>query len=238
MKTKLTILFLLFALIGLSAFYYFQRDSQVSITETLTGKRTTADVIALYGDSARSRLITYFRKAGLSYPPKQMTFLGMKDEHTLELWGSNGNEQSRFIRSYDIQKLSGIAGPKLREGDRQVPEGIYKITGLNPNSAYHLSMKLNYPNAFDRLHAKQEGRTEPGTNIFIHGKAVSIGCLAMGDSVIEELFVLAHDTGVDSFTVIIAPYDPRLKKLEYDGETQPAWVKELYQDISREFANY
>ena len=57
-------------------------------------------------------------------------------------------------------------------------------------------MKLDYPNAFDRLHANAEGRTQPGSNIFIHGKAASIGCLAMGDAAIEELFLLVSDIGI------------------------------------------
>jgi murein L,D-transpeptidase YafK len=74
-----------------------------------------------------------------------------------------------------MKRASGKAGPKLREGDGQVPEGIYRIDGLNPNSSYHLSLKLNYPNDFDLEQARTEGRTELGGDIFIHGKAVSIG---------------------------------------------------------------
>jgi L,D-transpeptidase catalytic domain len=85
-----------------------------------------------------------------------------------------------FIHSYSVLVASGHNGPKLREGDRQVPEGFYRITSLNPNSSYHLSIKLNYPNAFDQQHADEEGRDRLGGDIFIHGKAASIGCLAMG----------------------------------------------------------
>jgi murein L,D-transpeptidase YafK len=113
-----------------------------------------------------------------------------------------------LIRDYYIQVASGGAGPKLRQGDRQVPEGIYRIVKLDPNSHYHLSMKLNYPNEFDLLHARQDGRKAPGSNILIHGKAVSIGCLAMGDEAIEELFVLTEHVGVEKVKVVIAPHDP------------------------------
>ena len=161
--------------------------------------------------------------------------LALKDTAQLEVW-AGPKEDPTFIRSYEIKALSGVPGPKLREGDRQVPEGIYKIEGLNPNSSYHLSMKLNYPNSFDLKHAKAEGRREPGTNIFIHGKAVSIGCLAMGDRAIEELFVLAHDTGRHNVRVIIAPADPRKSSLVVDKH--PSWVTELYQSLETEFRQY
>ena len=77
-------------------------------------------------------------------------------------------------------------------------------------------MKLNYPNEFDLAHAKIEGRTKPGSNIFIHGKAVSIGCLAMGDKTIEELFILANDVGINNITVVISPLDPRVNILKYN----------------------
>ena len=81
---------------------------------------------------------------------------------------------------------------KLREGDRQVPEGLYRLIGRNPNSNYHLSMKLDYPNSYDPRHAKREGRSNPGSNIFIHGKSLSVGCLAMSGEAIEAFFVLVR----------------------------------------------
>ncbi len=122
------------------------------------------------------------------------------------------------------------------EGDGQVPEGLYRIESLNPNSSYHLSMKLNYPNTFDLKQAKSEGRDRPGSNIFIHGKSVSIGCLAMGDSAIEELFVLATDVGRKNIQVAIAPTDPRIKLLQ--TTTQPAWVGQLYDNLNAHFDRY
>ena len=109
----------------------------------------------------------------------------------LELWASqNGNW--RFIKQYSINGASGAPGPKLREGDRQVPEGLYRLIGRNPNSNYHLSMKLDYPNSYDLRHAKREGRSNPGSNIFIHGKSLSVGCLAMSGEAIEAFFVLVR----------------------------------------------
>jgi murein L,D-transpeptidase YafK len=126
-----------------------------------------------------------------------------------------------FIHSYSVLAASGHNGPKLREGDRQVPEGFYRITSLNPNSSYHLSIKLNYPNAFDQQHADEEGRDHLGGDIFIHGKAASIGCLAMGDPAIEELFVMVEKVGRSNVQVIIAPHDPRQIPLK-SNSTHPA----------------
>ncbi|MCK5872163.1 MAG: hypothetical protein KAG26_05000, partial [Methylococcales bacterium] len=119
---------------------------------------------------ARDKIRPYFEQAGLKYPPEKVTFLAMKEEGILEVWASNPKDETyKYIRSYTIQKLSGMKGPKRREGDKQVPEGIYKLVLLNPNSAYHLSMKINYPNEFDLIQANNEHRDELGTNIFIHG---------------------------------------------------------------------
>jgi murein L,D-transpeptidase YafK len=104
-----------------------------------------------------SGLCPPFAQAGVVYPPDELTLLGLKAERSLEVWALSGDSWS-FIKSYPIKGASGNAGPKLREGDRQVPEGIYRIIGLNPNSSYHLSMKLNYPNEFDLQKAKGRGQ--------------------------------------------------------------------------------
>lgn len=116
-----------------------------------------------------------------------------------------------------------------------MPEGVYRIIGLNPNSSYHLSMKLDYPNSFDLRHAKHERRSRPGSNIFIHGKSGSVGCLAMGNEAIEELFVLVAAVGKDNARVVIAPHDPRNAPLSTSLPTAPSWLPELYGLIEAEF---
>lgn len=238
MKIKHTLSLITILLLAGIALFFFGRSLWIPVTQQLTGKRTVTEAVAEYGERARNQLKPYFIKAGISYPPKAITILAMKEEKQLELWVTNSNEENTYIRTYQIKKLSGNAGPKLKEGDRQVPEGIYKITGLNPNSSYHLSMKLNYPNDFDLKYAKIEGRVNPGTNIFIHGKSVSIGCLAMGDKAIEELFVLSKDTGIKNISVIISPYDPRVKKLTIKEEIKENWVEDMYLEIEKMYANY
>ena len=197
------------------------------------GQRTVEDIVQIYGANATRKLNNYFTKANVSFPPKEITLVALKQEKKLELWARD-NKEFRLIHTYNIRAASGVAGPKLRLGDEQVPEGIYRIEGLNPNSHYHLSMKLNYPNAFDLLHAEMEGRTEPGSDIFIHGRAVSIGCLAMGDETIEELFILTTQVGAENVKVVIAPHDPRVTPLKADSEQLPLWTTELYANISRE----
>jgi hypothetical protein len=197
------------------------------------GHRTTQDVLDQFGRYVEQELKPYFRNAGVSYPPKKVAFVALKQERKLEVWARD-DEDYRFIRDYDIKAASGVAGPKLRQGDKQVPEGIYRIVGLNPNSNYHLSMKLNYPNEFDWFHAQREGRFDPGSDIFIHGDSVSAGCLAMGDKAIEELFVLTAQVGEENVKVIIAPRDPRVLPLDPNGYGLPSWTSELYRMISAE----
>ncbi|WP_223671002.1 L,D-transpeptidase family protein [Kangiella shandongensis] len=215
-------------LLGFYLFYIYGRAYWHPLVVKVAGARSIPDVIARYGDDARQRMKPYFKTAKITYPPKSVTFLAVKDEASLELWDTSGSEPV-FVHQYPIEALSGVSGPKLREGDRQVPEGVYSIEYLNPNSSYHLSMKLNYPNAFDLKHAKAEGRDQPGTNIFIHGKAVSIGCLAMGDEAVEELFTLANDIGHQNIEVAIAPSDPRKAALQPIKHL--AWSKILYSDL-------
>ena len=108
-----------------------------------------------------------------------------KEESLLEVWIRTDNEY-KHLKDYAICAFSGALGPKLKEGDRQAPEGFYKVTKkqLNPNSKFHLSFNLGYPNAYDRAH----GRT--GSFLMVHGNCVSVGCYAMTDEKIEEIYDL------------------------------------------------
>jgi murein L,D-transpeptidase YafK len=130
--------------------------------------------------------------------------------------------------------MSGVLGPKLKEGDMQVPEGLYKVESLNPNSLYHLALRVNYPNSQDRLWGKQDGRSELGSDIMIHGKTCSIGCLAMGDEAAEDLFVLAAETGIDNVTIILSPVDFRTQGLPEKKPALPPWAGALYDAIKTE----
>lgn len=216
-------------------FYYFGRSFWVPMSTTVVGKRTVADAVRIFGPDAEARLKPYFEKAGVSFPPAKLVLIGSKDEKRLELWAEK-NGKWVLIKDYEVRRASGVTGPKLAEGDRQVPEGFYQVEGLNPNSSYHLSIKLNYPNEFDRQQATIEGRTQLGGDIFIHGKAVSIGCLAMGDEAIEELFVLTERVGKENVSVIITPRDFRTAPPA--GNVKPAWIGGLYADLARELNKF
>jgi hypothetical protein len=192
---------------------------------------TERQVVEKYGSRVEHVLQPRFRFAGVAWPPQRITLLALKETRRLELWAQE-NGQWRFVREYRIKGISGELGPKLREGDRQVPEGIYRIDKLNPNSGFHLSMKLNYPNEFDLEQAQREGRTEPGSAIFIHGRNVSSGCLAMGDKAIEELFILTSLIGKENVTVVISPRDFRVHPVPPLLPETPAWHQALNQTIA------
>ena len=203
---------------------------------TATQAATTEERLQQYGASARARLAPFFAKQNVSYPPAELIFVGLKAEKILEVYARTGTNDFKFIRSFPVLAASGVAGPKLKEGDKQVPEGVYPIEWLNPNSSYHLSMRIGYPNAFDRAQAAKEGRTKLGGDIMIHGKAKSVGCLAMGDEAAEELFVLAADTGIQNITVILAPVDFREgKSLPADAKTYE-WTAEVYAEVKSRLA--
>ena len=109
-----------------------------------------------------------------------------KKEEVLEVWLLKDNGEYALFLDYPICIYSGELGPKTREGDKQSPEGFYTVgrEAMNPNSQYHLSFNLGYPNAYDRAHGYS------GSLLMVHGKCVSIGCYAMGDRQIEEIYTL------------------------------------------------
>jgi len=193
---------------------------------------TLQSVLARYGPAARAAWKPLFERKGVSYPPKRLALLIFKQERRVAIWAASDARQPwRYVRSYPIFAASGVAGPKLREGDFQVPEGVYRIELLNPASSYHLSMKVGYPNLFDLQMAEREGRTRLGGDIFIHGKNVSIGCVAIGDPAIEQLFTLVADTGFQRVKVVIAPNDLRVRGAAI-SERLPLWVGQLYRTIA------
>lgn len=206
----------------------------VAMVQTMQGKKTVADRVAQFGEAVRTRLTPAFEKIGVSYPPKSITLVGLKSERILEVWVAGPGGPRLRLKTYPILGMSGDLGPKLREGDRQVPEGLYRIESLNPNSLYHLALRVDYPNPEDRRRGEADGRTDLGSDIMIHGRTCSIGCLAMGDEAAEDLFVLAAETGIDNVTVILSPVDFRTRSLPAKTPPIPTWAGKLYDSIRRE----
>jgi murein L,D-transpeptidase YafK len=145
-----------------------------------------------------------------------------KHERELEAWLASDEEGPyRLYRTWPVAGQSGNLGPKRREGDRQVPEGLYRVDRFNPNSAYHLSLGIDYPNASDRLRGDP---ARPGSDIFIHGSDQSIGCLAMTDPVIEVVYGLAERAkaaGQSRIRVDIFPFRMEEGRLRTMSEAYP-----------------
>jgi len=160
--------------------------------------------------------------------------VAFKDVGQLEVYAAGTSNPPVLIRTIKILADSGGPGPKLREGDEQIPEGIYPIESLNPNSSFHVSLRVGYPNAYDRQQAGRDGRSNLGGDIMIHGSSVSIGCLAVGDEAAEDLFVLAADAGIANVKVVICPKDLRVKEAPVAEASQPAWYPELTARLRQE----
>lgn len=198
----------------------------------LNWDKAVDNAIMKYGLRTEPELIRFFNKSKVSYPPKNVALLAFKKERKIELWAKNDKESWQYIHTYPLTASSGRLGPKLKEQDGQIPEGLYRLITFNPFSSMHLSMMIDYPNHYDRLQASKEGRSKLGNNIFLHGKAVSVGCLAIGDHAIDQLFLLARRVGLNNIKLIIAPNDLRVDKPATSNFAQPRWLPDLYKQIT------
>ena len=217
------------------AFVGHGRGVRVPWLRPFTGTRSVESVWKSLDGSAGARVRKALARAGAPTHPDRFWLVAVKDEKRLELWAESATGRRVLVQSWDVLAASGTSGPKLREGDHQVPEGVYGIEGLNPNSAFHLSLKVDYPNAMDRAWAARDGRTRLGGDIFIHGKNVSTGCLAIGDAAVEELFWLAATAGREAFTVVIVPTDLRRSP---PPTTSASWAPDLYRRLREELERF
>lgn len=147
-----------------------------------------------------------FEKKGLTYPAKYMFIRSFKLDSEMEIWvKNNASDTFRLFKSYRVCTLSGKMGPKRKEGDRQVPEGFYYINDFNPNSNYHLSLGINYPNFSDRILSDSKN---PGGEIYIHGNCITVGCIPLTDEFIDEVYIMAvnaKNAGQDFIPVHVFP---------------------------------
>lgn len=187
--------------------------ASVSSSATLDGHSARA---------AHTRIDGALANRGLSFGSPIYVRI-FKEESQLEVWLQHGTKYELF-KTYPICAESGGLGPKEREGDAQSPEGFYSVTPskLNPNSNYHLSFDIGYPNAYDR----SLGRT--GSFIMVHGNCVSIGCFAMTDPGIEEIYLLAQAAfarGQRAFAVHVFPFRMTAEKTREHASSKwaPFW---------------
>ena len=165
----------------------------------------------------RAPLLSSLGEAGLALGSKVHVRI-FKREARLELWLADGAAY-RLFRRYPICTWSGDIGPKLREGDKQAPEGFYtiRLAQLNPNSRHHLAFNLGFPNEYDR----QLGRT--GSFLMVHGGCTSVGCYAMTDAGVDEIYAIveaALRAGQDGVGVAIYPFELTATALATEGDSQ------------------
>lgn len=159
----------------------------------LVANEARADIPRLKKIRARvePKLIAQYRDAGLSYPPKRALLRVFKHERVFEMWAADAADTPMTrIESVPICAASGELGPKRRQGDEQVPEGVYAIHRYNAWSGFHMSLRVNYPNRSDRARGF---RPSLGGAIMVHGGCASIGCVAIENEAIERVFVATLD---------------------------------------------
>lgn len=153
-----------------------------------------------------------------------------KEESELEVWKAKDDGRFYHFKTYPICNWSGGLGPKFKQGDKQAPEGFYKVSAklMNPNSKYHLSFNLGFPNAFDKAHKRT------GDYIMVHGDCRSAGCYAMTDALIEEIYALAREAftgGQEAFDVHAYPFRMTVPNMQRHSRNRSYafWRNNLYQ---------
>jgi murein L,D-transpeptidase YafK len=183
-----------------------------------------SDVSAKSGDrveraaaSAHARLDAKLAAKSLAFGDELFVRI-FKEERQLETW-LRKDDRFVLLKTYEICEMSGELGPKERLGDEQAPEGFYFVPPnmMNDKSRFHLSFNLGYPNAYDRAHERT------GSALMVHGDCVSIGCFAMTDEGIEEIYTLADaalDNGQPFFRVHVFPFRMTKKNMKRHGASK------------------
>ena len=165
-----------------------------------------------------------FAEKGLEWPARYIYIRSFKYDAQLEIWVKNNlKDKYKLFKTYKVCMQSGTMGPKRMQGDYQVPEGFYYINEFNPKSMYHLSLGLNYPNPSDKILSDKD---RPGNGIYIHGSCVSVGCIPVTDSDIEEVYILAsyaREAGQEYIPVHIFP-------IRYNNKKSAAYFENYCKD--------
>ncbi|MCK5496490.1 MAG: murein L,D-transpeptidase, partial [Hyphomicrobiaceae bacterium] len=153
-----------------------------------------------------------------------------KEENELEIWKAKDDGRFHHFKTYPICNWTRKLGPKFKQGDKQAPEGFYKVSAklMNPNSKYHLSFNLGFPNAFDKAHKRT------GKYLMVHGDCRSAGCYAMTDALIEEIYAMAREAftgGQEAFDVQALPFRMTLENMRRHSRNKnyAFWRNNLYQ---------
>ena len=150
--------------------------------------------VQLAKEQSDTSLRILFQERTINYPAEKIYIRAFKQEQLLEIWVDSGIEY-KLIKIYKFTANSGNSGPKKQEGDLQIPEGFYQLTNFNPESKFHLSLKISYPNEADKIRNQNPQNT--GGDIYIHGGKQTTGCIPIGDKNIRELYWLC----VQAYTI-------------------------------------
>ncbi|MBL7857160.1 MAG: L,D-transpeptidase family protein [Cyclobacteriaceae bacterium] len=185
----------------------------------------------------------YFSDRNISFTGFYLFIRAFKKEKKLEVWVREKEKDTyALLHTYDFCSTSGSLGPKRKEGDLQIPEGVYHINHFNPVSNFYLSLGINYPNASDKILSDSK---RPGSAIYIHGNCVTIGCIPITDDKIKELYVLAVEAtnnGQQKIPVHIFPAKlngAELSSLKKEFNATPSLIKfwenlePIYQDFEK-----
>ena len=187
----------------------FKGNAQTSYLNLMQSSAKTNGLFNKVEDSLRKQ----FELKKLQWPPQEVYIRSFKFDRLLEVWvKGDAKDAFKLFKSYKICMQSGTIGPKRMEGDFQMPEGFYYINEFNPNSNFHLSLGLNYPNASDKILSDSY---RPGNSIYIHGKCLSVGCIAIDNLPIEEVYLMtsyAREAGQEFIPVHVYPVKYNVKK--------------------------
>lgn len=220
-----------------AAFLFLVMIQQLSFKET----QLQHSRVKLAFQEKENTVKNYFNQKNLNNQGATVFIRAFKKEMKLEVWVKPAQlQQYALLHTYDFCALSGVLGPKRKEGDGQVPEGVYHINHFNPLSNFHLSLGLNYPNRSDRILGD---RNSPGSAIYIHGNCVTIGCIPITDDKIKELYIIlveARNAGQSVIPVHVFPShlnESNMTSLLSEFSDQPATL-EFWRNLQTIYADF
>jgi murein L,D-transpeptidase YafK len=183
-------------------------------------------------EEKESTVKLYFTQKNISYTNFQLFIRAFKKEKLMEVWVKEmAKEKYVLLHTYDFCSTSGTLGPKRKEGDLQIPEGIYTINHFNPLSSFYLSLGINYPNASDKILSDPK---HPGGAIYLHGNCVTIGCIPITDDKIKELYIMAVDarnSGQEKIPVHVFPAKLSMEQLTVLKTDYPAGTVAFWENL-------
>jgi len=225
----------LFSLLASSA---FAQGPTASFVDFQRSMQRPSDALRSKEDTLKKQ----FAAKGLQWPARYIYIRSFKYDGQLEVWAKNERKEPfKLFKTYRVCAMAGTLGPKRMAGDYQVPEGFYYINEFNPNSNYHLSLGLSYPNESDKILSDS---LRPGGDIYIHGSCVTVGCIPLTDEFIDEVYILAayaKAAGEDYIPVHIYPVRYNVKKsmdyLTYLSKSD-AQLKQFAQNLQAVYEHF